>query len=72
MQSAVNVPRFDPVSNGTFHQSQTLFMEGIKRDMIKRDILNREKIAQLETELNLKDELLLLLRQQLKELHKKK
>jgi hypothetical protein len=53
MQSAVNVPRFDPVSNGTFQQSQALFMEGIKRE-----ILNVEKIAQLEAELNLKDELL--------------
>jgi hypothetical protein len=72
MQSAVNVPRFDPVSNSTFQQSQALFMEGIKRDMIKRDILNREKIAQLEAELNLKDELLNELRLQLKELQKKK
>jgi hypothetical protein len=46
-------------------------MEGIKRDMIKRAIANEEKIAQLEAELNLKDELLLLLRQQLKEMQEK-
>jgi hypothetical protein len=72
MQSAVNVPRFDPVSNGTFQQSQTLFMEGIKRDMIKRDISNIEKIAQLEAELNLKDELIEELCLQLKELQQKK
>ena len=68
----MNVPKFDPFSNGTFQQSQTLFMEGIKRDMIKRDISNMEKIAQLEAELNLKDELLNELRQQLKELQQKK
>jgi len=72
MQSAVNVPRFDPVSNGTFQQSQALFMEGIKREMIKRDISNVEKIAQLEAELNLKDELIEELCLQLKELQQKK
>jgi hypothetical protein len=71
MQSTVNVSRFDPFSNGIFQQSQSLFMEGIKRDMIKRAIANEEKIAQLEAELNLKDELLLLLRQQLKEMQEK-
>jgi hypothetical protein len=72
MQSTVNVPKFDPFSNGTFQQSQVLFMEGIKRDMIKRDISNVEKIAQLEAELNLKDELIEKLCLQLKELQEKK
>ena len=72
MQSAVNVSKFDPVSNGTFQQSQALFMERIKQDIIKRDILNREKIAQLEAELNLKDELIEELCLQLKELQEKK
>jgi hypothetical protein len=72
MQSAVNVPKFDPFSNSTFQQSQALFMEGIKRDMIKREILNVEKIAQLEAELNLKDELIEELCLQLKELQQKK
>jgi hypothetical protein len=46
-------------------------MEGIKRDMIKRDISNCEKIAKLETELKLKDELIKELYQQLKELQQK-
>jgi hypothetical protein len=72
MQTTVNVPKFDPFSNGTFQQSQALFMEGIKRDMIKRDISNMEKIAQLEAELNLKDELIKELCLQLKELQQKK
>ena len=72
MQSIHIVPRnCDPVSNCTFQQSQTLFMEGIKRDMIKRDISNCEKIAKLETELKLKDELIKELYQQLKELQQK-
>jgi len=47
-------------------------MEGIKREMIKRDISNVEKIAQLEAELNLKDELIEELCLQLKELQQKK
>jgi hypothetical protein len=67
MQSDVNVPNFDPFSNGTFQQYQALFMEGIKQN-----ISNVEKIKELENELKFKDELIKDLCIQLKKLEQKK
>jgi len=72
MQSIHIVPRNcdsppSAFSNRTLNMTNALFKEGVMRD-----ISNCKKIANLETELKLKDELIKELYQQIKELQVKK